>query len=61
MSKSLIVDLGLFWVANCDLHKNYATGDTEQELADLTTFDFCDCCSGDCTPFCANTHEGEEA
>lgn len=42
------------WMAICDQHSNVVTANTRAEVAKIMTAEFCDCCSGDCTPFCQN-------
>lgn len=51
------MNLGNNWLAICETHFNTTNAKTRQELAGISTTDFCDCCTGDCTSFCRNCNQ----
>jgi hypothetical protein len=49
-----LCDAGGKWVAICEAHSTLINTDTKKSAISSDTMEFCDCCTGNCTPFCNN-------
>lgn len=48
------------YMAVCQEHGFVLESQTKKALLNFDTTYFCDCCSGDCTPFCQNCNQAGE-
>jgi len=49
-----LCDAGGNWVAICEAHSTLMNAETKKSLVGISTMEFCDCCTSNCTPFCKN-------